>query len=166
MPVRYQDRSDSVNDKLRLLQSVLAAGNHDVALSLAESIKDTIQFEQQLNGRVLPPQIKADEFTPVNELPAAWSAWASGWSFCKTIAAFETVGIARRREPVDISVGFLTLQTTDLQREVRVARLDREQGTLHEIPSQLYHEIRRGEERHCRLVFLADVPMQPTELSQ
>ena len=119
---RYQDRTDSLGEKLSLLQNALAAGNHELGMSLAESIKDTISFEHQLNGEVLPPQVGSDEFSPVDELPDAWAQWANGWSFCKIIAVFETVGIARDREPVDISVGFRADQTTDLQRELRVAR--------------------------------------------
>jgi hypothetical protein len=70
----------------------------------------------------------------------------------------ETVGIERRGEPVDIAVAFRSNQSMDLCREVRLARLDADQGVLREVPCQVYNELRRGTERRCRLVFLADVP--------
>jgi hypothetical protein len=45
---------------------------------------------------------------------------------------------------------------TSLTREVRVARVD--DGTLKEVPCQVIGEVRRGTERLCKLLFLADVP--------
>ena len=156
--VNYKDRTDSVQEKLRLLQAAYAAGNYDLAMSLSESVKDTLTCERQLEADPALPQIGADHFAPVDELPDAWARWAAGWSFYKSVALFETVGIARSNEPVDLAVAFRADQTTDLQREVRVARVDPREGTLHEVPSQIYAEARRGKERHCRLVCFAEVP--------
>ena len=156
--LQYKDRTDNVQEKLQLLQTAYASGNHDLAMSLSESIKETIAFERQSQAEDQPPQIGADDFAPVNDLPAAWARWAKGWSFCKTVTLFETVGIKRLNEPVDVSVGFRSDQTNDLTRDLRVARLDPLNGTLHEIPSQIYAEVRHGKERRCRLVFFADVP--------
>jgi len=128
-------------------------------MSLSESIKDTLTYERHMHADPGPPQLTADTFAPVSELPPAWAQWASGWSHYKPVALFETVGIGRSREPVDLLAAFRVDQTTDLHREVRVARLNAQQGTLHEVPSQVYGELRRGPARLCHLVFQADVPV-------
>ncbi len=155
---RYKDHTDSVQGKLRLFQAAYAAGNYDLAMSLSESIKDTITFQRQMHGALEQPQLGAEDFAQTSELPPAWSRWARGWAYFKPVRLFETVGIARSNEPVDLSVGFRVDQTTDLQRELRVARLDTPRQTLREVPCQVYGESRRGKERRCRLVFLADAP--------
>ena len=116
---RYEDHTDNVQEKLRLLQAAHEAGNYDVAMSLAESIKDTLTFERQTKADQPKPQLAADAFASVKDLPGPWAKWAQGWRYCKTIALFETVGIARSREPVEVSVAFRADQTTDLHREVR-----------------------------------------------
>jgi metal-sulfur cluster biosynthetic enzyme len=153
----YDDRSDGVAEKLRLLQVAYQAGELDLAMSLAESTKDTLVFQQQTQGKSAQPAISADQFVAVKNLPKAWARWAEGWSFCKPVNLFETVGIERSGEPVDLAVAFRDDQTTDLGREVRVARIEAGANTLLEIPCQVYDELRREKERHCRLVFLADV---------
>ena len=81
--------------------------------------------------------------------------WSRGWAFFKSLTLSETVGIARANEPVDLLIGFHDEQTEDLHREVRV---DQRNGELQEIPSQIYGEVYRDEQRLCRLIFLADVP--------
>ncbi len=106
MNIRHADHTDNVPRKLELLKTAYDAGRFDLAMSLAESIKDTLQFERQTRRGVDEPRISADTFTPVNQLPPALSRWARGWSFCKPVTLFETVGIARTAEPVDLSVGF------------------------------------------------------------
>ena len=154
----YDARTDNVSEKLRLFEAAYAAGNYDLAMSLTESIKDTLQFERWEKADLSPAQIGAEQFAPVAKLPRAWTDWARGWSFCKPVVLFETVGIERRGEPVDIAVGFRADQTTDLPREVRVVRLDEGPSMLREVPCQVYDETRRGLERRCRLVFFVDVP--------
>jgi metal-sulfur cluster biosynthetic enzyme len=142
------------------LQNAYAAGNLDLAMSLAESIKDTLCFERQDGGAADPPQISADEFAAVEELARPWAQWARGWSFCKPLTLIEKAGIERRQEPADIAVAFHSGQASDLQREVRVARVDERSGTLREVASQVYGERRRGSDLLCRIVFLADVSPQ------
>ena len=154
--IRYDDHSDSVQDKLRLLQAAYAAGNLDLAMSLADATRQTLIFESQSRAEPVAPLVSADHFVAVADLPKAWAQWADGWKFCKPINLFETVGIERAGEPVDLVIAFREDQSTDLGREVRVARVDG--GALAEIPSQVYDETRRGKERRCRLVFLSDVP--------
>jgi metal-sulfur cluster biosynthetic enzyme len=153
-----QGRTDGVPEKLRLMEAALAAGRTELVASLAESIQETIRFAQQIREDPTPPVLGCEDFVPVAGLPPAWAAWASGWAYCKTIALFETVGLERSREPVDVSIGLRLDQAADPLRELRVARLDAEEGLLHEVPCQAYAESRQHKERRCRLLFFADVP--------
>jgi len=155
---RYEDRTDSIHEKLRLLQEAHAAGNYELVQSIGDSIKSTAAFERQAKKAVEPRQIRVDTFVTVRDLPPPWSQWASGWAYCKPVTLFETVGIERVDEPVDLTVGFRADQTADLQREVRVARVRADGAGLDEVTSQVYGETRRGNERVCHIVFLADVP--------
>ena len=156
-PQQYQDRSDTIAQKLRLLQAAHEAGELDLAMSLADSMKQTLHFERQLQPAAAPPTIVADHAFAVDELPKPWAVWARGWKFCKPISVFETVGIERVGEPVELTMAFPLDQSTDLGREVRVASVDAESNTLREIPCQIDDETIQGSERRCRLVFLADV---------
>jgi metal-sulfur cluster biosynthetic enzyme len=152
----YATRSDSVDVKLALLQRAYRDNNRDLAMSLLESMKDTLQYEKQRSLPVAPPVSGAQEAVSVQDLPAAWSDWAHGWSWCKPLELQETAGLARRGEPINIPVAFAAAQTTDLRREVRVASVDAD-GCLRQVVSQVYDEVFERDERHCRLVFTADV---------
>ena len=154
---RYEDRTDTVDEKLRLLQAAYQAGDLDLAMSLSESTKDTLIFEQHSQSKLALPVIAADHFVAVKDLPKPWAAWAGGWQFCKSVSLFETVGIERSGEPIDLTVTFRVDQTTDLGRELRVVRVDPGANTLEEIPCQIDAEARRGSERHCQLMLMADV---------
>lgn len=156
----YGDRTDSIQQKVKLFQKAYSSGNHDLAMSLVESMKDTLSMERQLKQDFEAPHIDADTFATVESLPDPCALWAEGWSFYKPLQLFETIGLGRSREPVDLVVSFRADQTTDLQREVRVARIDPDNnGALREIPSQIYGETRGGATRSCHLVFLAEVPV-------
>jgi metal-sulfur cluster biosynthetic enzyme len=154
---RYEDRTDSIQEKLRLIQNAHAAGNYELVQSLSESIKATAAYERQAKKTIDAADVGAQVFSSVDELPSSWAQWASGWAHCKPVTLFETVGIARVDEPVDLTIGFRADQTTDLQREVRVVHVDLESGALLEVMSQVYEETRRVDERVCHVVFLADV---------
>jgi metal-sulfur cluster biosynthetic enzyme len=151
-------RSDGVPQKLRLLESACAAGNFDLAMSLADSIRGTLELDRCEKADWGDAQSAADHFVRVADMPTAWTDWARGWSFCKPVGVFETVGIERRGEPVHATVAFRTDQVTDLAREVRVSRVDESTGSLRQVPCQVDDERRRGPERRCRLTFFADVP--------
>jgi metal-sulfur cluster biosynthetic enzyme len=155
--LRYEACTDSVAEKLRLLAEVYRSGNHDLAMSLAESIKDTLSFERQTHGGVGDPTLAADRWRSVAELPAPWRQWADGWAYWKAVAVTEPCGLRREREPVALAVAFRADQIVDPSREVRVARLDTAGGTLVEVPSQVCRPGRRGGEVHCRLIFPGDV---------
>ncbi len=158
LELSYHDRTDSVAEKLRLFQAAYAAGDLDVAMSLADSMKETLRFERHTKEAPSPVDVAADNAIAVSDLPRAWASWARGWSHCHVIDLYETVGIARVGEPVDLTVAFGASQITDTSREVRVARLDSRDGTLHEIRSQTYGDRRVAGEHHCQVVWLADVP--------
>ncbi len=155
--VPYTDRSDSITEKVRLLQAAYSAGKFDLAMSFTESMKETLQFERQSQGRVLEPALSAESFTLVHKLPKPWADWARGWKYCKFVGLFETIGIERKGEPVDLAVSFREDQLTDVGRELRVAYLDDKSGAVREVPCQVYDQLRRDNQLHCRLVFAADV---------
>ena len=157
MMIRNSDRTDTVEEKLRLLQSAYGSGRHDLAMSLAESIKDTLSFIRQTESGARKQQLEAGKHAAVETLPEPWARWADGWKYYKYAALFEEVGIARSREPLELTVSFPASQTTDLQREVRVARVDDEEKSLREVVSQIQGERRNGDERVCRIVVPAEV---------
>jgi metal-sulfur cluster biosynthetic enzyme len=70
---------------------------------------------------------------------------------------FETVGIERRGEPVEIALAVPSKLATDLAREIRVARWDKPTNTLIEVACQVDDETALVGERRCRLIFPADV---------
>ena len=131
-------------DKVRLLQAAYAAGNLDLAMSLAEAMKETLVFEQQLRGTAPEPAVGAKQFVAVDDLPKAWARWARGWKVCKPLNLFETVGIERVGEPLDLAIAFRHDHATDLGRELRVARLDPATNALQEVACQVYAETRRA----------------------
>ena len=157
-PLSHKNRSDTPEEKLRLLRNALAAGNHEAAMSLAESIKDTVRWTRTTQGDPGQPVVAADAFTPVVTLAPSWAAWAEGWRFVKSLRLFEGGAGAREREAVDVLLSFRSDQVVDPRREVRVARVDPATGALTETPSQVLSDTRRGKERLCRLLFFAKVP--------
>lgn len=152
-----KDRSESVANKLDLLSAAYAQHDYDLAMSLAESIKDTLGHERQILPPASVPQIAADVFKSVDELPKPWKLWSAGWSYYKPLTIEESIGIERIAEPIEVTVSFRDDQVTDLQRELRVVRIDGKGGTLVEIPGQLYGEVYRNGQRTCQVVFQVDV---------
>ncbi|MDA0334857.1 MAG: hypothetical protein O2782_06815 [bacterium] len=152
----YATRSDSIEVKMRLLQQAYSNGRRDLAMSLLESMKDTLQYEKQRRLPDSAPLSCAGEALSTRDLPDAWRTWAHGWSWCKVLELHETAGLERTGEPVNIAVAFPESETTDLRREVRVAIVDAA-GRLRQTVSQVYHESCERGERHCRLVFAVDL---------
>ena len=158
----YHHRTDSVEEKMRLLDRAYGGGNLDIAMSLAESIKETISFERQRHssgpgdGEAVTSPVSS--FGRVRDLPDPWVDWARGWDFCKVLQIAETAGMGRSREPVETILEFAAGQVTDLRRELRVAKIDDGSGSLREVPSQVCREAVDGEVRSCRLLFQVDLP--------
>jgi len=161
--VDYAGRTDSVEDKLTFLRAALEAGSYELAMALADSIKDSITLERQLHGNPGAPVVPASAVHDTSSLPIPWREWARGWSEYQVIVVAETAGLERRHEPVDILVSVPAARTARLAREARLARIDRETGAMREIPSQIYGELQRGDERLGRLVFFATVPAHAQE---
>ena len=103
---RYEHRTDSVEEKLRLLRTAHQEGNYDVAMSLSESIKYTLTLERQSEAPKARAAVGAGSFGEVAELPRSWSEWARGWLFYKALALRETQGLDRSREPIDVRIDF------------------------------------------------------------
>ena len=153
-PVTAEQRTDSFDEKMRLLAEAWQRKDYRLARALTHSLHSTVlqtQAEVESPGESLVP---THAFQTTDQLPAAWRTWARGWRFAKTITLEETTGQAHGPEPVDILLGFPADQVTSLAREIRVAR--REGGGLKEVPSQIYGEVRRGDGRLGHLIFLAD----------
>ncbi len=158
----YAARSDAVETKMQLLRAALTSGRYELAQALTDSMKDGIAAERQFRGDPGTPVIPAATSRDIGSLPAPWVEWARGWSRYQVIELQEPLGVARRREPVDILVS-VPAETMCLSREARLAKLDRETGTLHEVPCQVYGEVRRGNELFGHLVFMPSVAAHGTE---
>lgn len=151
----YADRTDDVDIKVEILRRALHAGNHELALGVADSIKDTVANERMLHADPGSADLPASRWRPIEELPEAWSRWADGWGLCQTLRLAEPIGQARHAEPVDLLVGMPTDWVTAPGRELRVARLDGDRPR--EVRSQVYGEVRRDSHWLAHLVFEADV---------
>jgi metal-sulfur cluster biosynthetic enzyme len=153
----YWERTDTFEEKMRLLEAAYGRRDYRLARSIADSLRQSLMLEQQQQLPLDSPIVSgADHFMAVSALPEPWRAWAKGWSFAKILALDETAALERRGEPAEMVLAFRADQTASLAREVRVARVDA--GALREVRSQVSEEIRRGAERQCRLTFFADSP--------
>jgi metal-sulfur cluster biosynthetic enzyme len=151
-------RTDTVREKLRLLHAACESGRQEIALSLCESIKDTLSGERILRPVETATVLAAGASSPVASLPAPWADWARGWTHARALTLYETTGLERHEEPVELTAAFRDSEAGDLHREVRLARIDPRSGVLSELPFQLHGETRQGRERTCRLTFAAGVP--------
>lgn len=155
--VPLRRRTESLEEKVQLLRRAYASNRLELVESLADSIKDSIQFDRQSAAPSVESQPWIRESIAASELPKPWADWAEGWERCKPVMLFETVGFSRRREPVELFVCFRDHEITDPHREIRVARIE-QNATLSEVPSQVLEDVRLSDgARGCKLVFLANV---------
>jgi metal-sulfur cluster biosynthetic enzyme len=91
-----------------------------------------------------------------DRLPPSWRTWANGWRHFQVLALDETVGLQRPPEPVEFILRVPAEHVSSLAREVRVARVAG--GQLREVPCQVFGEVRRQQERQCKLLILASGP--------
>jgi metal-sulfur cluster biosynthetic enzyme len=151
----YWERTDRFEEKMKLLEAAWQRKDFRLARALAHSLRSTAiqaQAEEESPGT---PLVAASRFEAVESLPLPWRNWARGWKHCKVLTLDETIGQERTREPVEVLLSFPAEQVTSLTRELRVARVT---GALEEVPCQVYGEVRRGNERFCKLLFMADAP--------
>lgn len=172
----YWQRTDSFEEKVNLLQKAWDRKDYRVVNSISNSIRISgIQAQiDQIN--VLTPDSSKSHFVEVSTLPESIRNWAKGWKYCKVIGLDQTAKINRKvspdaeflgypvnhmpdpqfrsQEPIDLVLAFAANQVQSLKREIRLAKLIN--NTLSEVPSQVYEELRRGNEWYCHLTFLAE----------
>ena len=150
----FRKHSDSFEDKIKLIQQAWADKDYRMVRSLSDSIRNTgiqAQNEYEDPGK---PLLNGSEFGMVANLPASWKAWAKGWKYYKAVGIEESSGIPRTAEPVEVLLGFRSDQIHSLAREIRVVEVNN--GLLKEVTSQVFGVMRRGSERLCKVMFLAD----------
>ncbi len=148
------ERTDSFETKMRLLQDAWQRKDYDLARSLTHSLRDTVvqtQVETEKPGTSIIP---ASQFQTVDALPDPWRQWARGWKYVKQISMTETAGEARSSEPVEVLLSFPEDQVCSPGRELRIARVT--DGRLTEVPSQVFGEVRRGNQLFCHVLWMAD----------
>jgi len=152
----YWDRTDRFEEKMKLLESAWQRKDFRLARALAHSLRSTAiqaQAEEESPGTPLVP---AARFETIDSLPVPWRNWANGWKYFKVLTLEEQIGQERQGEPVEVLLSFPTQHVTSLSREVRVAVV--KDGSLKEMRCQVFDEVRRGEERFCKVLFMADKP--------
>ena len=101
--------------------------------------------------------IPACDWDSTASLPQSWGSPPLGWQYAKRLVLINDTAHERQGEPVEADVDIHAGHITDLDREVRVARLHSETGPLEVVPSQVHLMDREDELLRCRLFFLADV---------
>lgn len=147
-------QSDSFEDKMKMLQKAWDKKDYRLARALTNSLRISELQAQADHENLGTPLIGANQFGTVALLPTAWKIWAKGWMYYKVVNLEEKAGIRRKAEPVEVLLSFQAIQVASLAREIRVAEV--KNGVLTEVISQVFSEIRRGAEKICKLLFLAD----------
>ncbi|WP_010583858.1 metal-sulfur cluster assembly factor [Schlesneria paludicola] len=147
-------RSDSFETKMKLLQEAWDRKDFDLVRSLTHSLRDTAvqtQTEEQA-----PPKsvIETSHWRTVESYGPSIAKWARGWKYAKELQVQESAGDARVSEPIEMTLSFPADQVESLAREIRLARYV--DGTLTELPCQVFHEVRRDHERVGSILFLCD----------
>jgi metal-sulfur cluster biosynthetic enzyme len=148
---KYWERTDTFEEKLRLLEAAWRKKDFRLARALTHSLRDTAiqaQMEEESPGTPLRAGIEM-----VDSLPAPWKQWSQGWKYCRAVHLDETLGVKRPPEPVELLLSVPADQASSLAREIRVARIV--DDVLREVPCQVHGELRRGAERLCKVLFMA-----------
>ncbi|MEW6756428.1 MAG: hypothetical protein AB1505_36465, partial [Candidatus Latescibacterota bacterium] len=98
----YAERTDDVDTKVEILRRALRAGHYELALGVADSIKDTVTSQRLLHGQPGPVDLPASGWRAVAELPESWARWADGWTLGQALRLSEPAGQTRTAEPVDL----------------------------------------------------------------
>jgi metal-sulfur cluster biosynthetic enzyme len=154
MTETVSSQSDSFEDKMKMLQKAWDKKDYRLARALTNSLRISELQAQADHEDFGTPLIAASQFGTVSSLPDSWKNWAKGWKYYKVVNLEEKVGIQRKAEPVEVLLSFQSSQTTSLAREIRVVEI--KDGILTEVVSQVFSEIRRGAEKICKILFLAD----------
>ncbi|MBM3824276.1 MAG: hypothetical protein FJ404_15540 [Verrucomicrobia bacterium] len=151
---RFAERNDSIAEKVQWLEAARARGDYRQARALAESIRHTLEFEEQEHGRLPDPLSGASLFIETQRLPVDWREWIRGWRYAKLLRSEEREGLSRNAEPVEWILGFPADSLGSPAREIRVVRLDGARPG--EVRSQVSEVRRRGGEWQARVTILAD----------
>ena len=171
---KYWNRTERFEEKMNLLQSAWEAKNYRVVRALTNSLRISCMQAQVEEENPGVPLLGSSQFDEVELLPDLLKIWAKGWRYYKTID-IEVTGNEQKpsretsmlgyplrstpngdfisMEPIEVLLAFPCNQINSPNREIRVARL--ENGILKEVTSQVFDEMRRGEEWFCKLIFLA-----------
>ena len=149
----YWERTETFEEKLRLLEAAWRRKDHRLVRALTHSLRDTAMQAQVEAEDPGTPILPAARFEMVEALPAPWKQWAQGWKYFRVVHLDETLGVQRPLESVELLVSVRAEQVDSLAREIRVARIM--DGALVEVPCQAHGEVRRGEERLCKVLFMA-----------
>ena len=121
-------------------------------------------FFQTSNEILLPTDAVA-------KAPARGGMWNPDWAHYAAITLSEEAGIERTAEPVHITLAVYADQVSDIEKEIRVVRLDSRTGAQKEVPSQVcavsewtkpaddteYEPSRYQSTVTCEVAFFADV---------
>ena len=101
----YWQRTDTFEEKMRLLQEAYRRKDYRLARSIGDSLRQSLTLEQQ-QSPIGTPVLTAGTFVAVSDLPPQWREWARGWSYAKILALDETVSLPRTGEPIEIVAAF------------------------------------------------------------
>ncbi len=155
---RYADRTDSVSDKLQLLAAAPGRGQ----VGSGDVVGRVDQGHARLRTATARTRRHAHDqgrrLASRGRVAQALGHLGGRLVACRPVDLFETVGIERRGEPVELTLAVADKQAGDLGRELRVARWDKSSNNLVEVACQVDDETAHAGQRQCRLIFLADVP--------
>ena len=101
--------------------------------------------------------IPAHDWDAISDLPPAWGSFEDGWKFVKRLELHNPTSVARENEPLEVDVEFHASQTSDLEREIRVAEVVSAQSPIREVPSQIHAAQTEYDVRRCRLYFISNL---------
>jgi metal-sulfur cluster biosynthetic enzyme len=155
LPVGYWERNDRFEDKLKLLEAAWRNRDYEVVRALTHSLRDSAIQAQAEDEHPGNPVVSPLDARPVSSLPSAWQTWAQGWSHFQALQLEELQGFDRNSEPVEALISVPASQSSSLTREIRIGRV--QGGSLKEVPTQVFAEVRREGARLCRVLFMADL---------
>lgn len=150
----YWDRTDRFEVKKELIKTAWEKKDFRQVRALANSIRISSNQARIDNDIPGAPVSASSDFKKVSDLPVQWQNFARGWSYYKTFSVSDQNNFKRTQEPVEVLLSFPADRVNFLGRELRLVKL--ENGKLSEVVSQVFNEIKRGENLYCKLIFLAD----------
>ncbi len=150
----YWERTERFEEKMKLLQNAWERKDFRMVNALTNSLRISSLQAKEEEESLGTPLSGSATYGEVANLPVSWRNWAKGWKYYKVLHIEEPVGVKREKEPVEVLLEFPADQVHSLNREIRVAKL--EDGSLKEVISQVFNEIRRGQVWLCKLLFLVE----------